>query len=206
MHGFTPYSCKHGHKLKGSTVMLYAKQLATLGVGLFVLGVVLHVALLIVARPASRLDFTYNPQERGTCSDVLKDIQLRTKVMTVSDTNILTAILANPYGTVCEVTTTLKIVDFDTDPNEHYASSILEPGETKNLEWVIKPKKPGNSDVLLIAGTTTKHLGIAVLDVGFSISWAIILDKFFMFVGPMWTLPWLYENVIKKRGRKRGHR
>ena len=183
--------------------MLYAKPLATLGVGLFALGIVLHLALMVVAWPASQMDSTMMPPVRGMCSDVLKDIQIQARVMSVADTNILTAILNNPYENICEITTTLRIVDFDTDPEEHSASSTLEPGETKNLDWVIKPKKPGKSDMIFTAGSISKRIGITVLDLPFRISRIMMFEAFTTFVGPMWTLPWLYEHLMKKRGEKK---
>jgi hypothetical protein len=197
------------------------KVLAICGISLLCSGVGLGLFVLVSGLKARSLDSSLVGLSKS-CDDcskgrltscsaetlVFSNIDA-SKVMSVSESQKLTAILVNQGHEKCKVSITLDAPNFTTSGEKKQTFSIAQYATTK-FNWVLSSDKPGTYTVIvsISSGDETaeiidsKDVGISVTNIfGLQASQISLLSIFSAVFGPILTVPFWLDKLQKQTAK-----
>ncbi len=202
------------------------KILALSGISLLCAGVGLGLYLLMSEVKARSLDSSLKDLSGGcpkelqcspqppppSCSkEALVFTKLNSsKVMSVSDSQKLTATLVNQGQKKCRVSITIDAPNFTTGGEKKQTFSI-DKQTRADFNWVLSPDKPGTYTVIISISTgddppkiiDSKDVGISVTNIlGLSASQASLFSIASSVFGPILTVPFWWDKWQQRKGKE----
>jgi len=185
--------------------------LAVCGLVVFLIGCTLGGIYLRNAWKADRLNYglIFGVPQSDCVYPLDEDIQLERRVMSVSESQIVTIRLPRTAGG-CEGTIELAAPKFEVSPSG--PRKVPQYEKPFDIAWVIAPTEPGTFQLVVLSGggTQTRTMGVTVTNIlGLNAKWAYILSIASFYVGPaiaLPALPWWYDRCMEWWGRKKKSR
>lgn len=136
------------------------------------------------------------------------------KLISVNESQKLTVTLLNLGQEECTFIIELDAPDFNVSSNKRPAS-IINPGKTVNFYWILSPKKPKTSKMIISISTTgdftnlivSHDIGITITNVfGLKAGTAASLSVVVSMLGSFLTIPYWFDLWCKYKEKKSENR
>jgi hypothetical protein len=132
------------------------------------------------------------------------------RVMSVSDTQVLTVTIVNKAKTVtCDEEIDIAALTFNLSPNGS-KTAIVPPLSSRKLQWVLEPTQLGTFEIIVANSSIEdeQDLGVTITNIfGLTIWQAQLLSYIgtFLgtFLGPILTVTWFYERWKEYKEHKK---
>lgn len=198
------------------------KYLAMFGIILACTGGALSLFMYTIRQKAISLDSPLESTGCGNCAPkppapscskgALYFTELHApKVMSVSESQVLSASLYNRSEKDCKVSVSIDAPNFTTSSERKQTYNIAK-SETTQFKWVLSPVKPGTYNVMALVTTgddvaekvESKDVGISVTNVfGLQANQASLLSVVSATFGPILTLPYWLDKWQKRKDKEK---
>jgi hypothetical protein len=184
---------------------MQSRILAFVGMILFIVfGVGLSVAYTLAVKSieplALSMDGKTNLGVATPCAFINLDITVPRRVLSESDSEIVTIEASNLETVVCTARVHLYAVQFNAVPDERVEEITLQPGESTTVTWIVTPQVIGAYTIAASAGNGNTRIGIAVTNIfGLTSKSLGTLQAIGYFLGIVLMLPLLSELWKSRR-------
>jgi hypothetical protein len=176
---------------------------ALAGVVVFVVSAILSGYLILVGIRARDLDEQMPSQIEGPCLHPLASVESDRRVITEKESLDIAVHLSNGEEIECEAGVRIDAPNFEISPNQETQTTILPPGETATVIWVVTPREIGTFQIGISSELDSQSIGISVRNViGLTARQVELLGYVGNFFGPALTLPWIYTTWNERRKEK----
>ncbi len=143
----------------------------------------------------------------GPCPIIKLNAQLSTRVMSESDTQVLTVTVLNYCPSPQSVTVDLNAPEFSFSPSESDRTISAVGSNTTSIDWILIPNKLGTFAIAVsLDGGDTVILGVTVVNVfGLPLGLAQLLSSITTALGSFFaplTFVWGYDKWKERKKRK----